>query len=53
MFRPLQGVDNSISIGRIERRYKSLQTYDTNKTGRGVLMLALKRADVDSEWKQE
>ena len=30
MFRPLQGVDNSISIGRIERRYKSLQTYDTN-----------------------
>ena len=30
MFRPLQGVDSSISIGRIERRYESLQTYDTN-----------------------
>ena len=30
MFRPLQRVDSSISIGRIERRYRSLQTYDTN-----------------------
>ena len=30
MFRPLQGVGSSISIGRIERRYESLQTYDTN-----------------------
>ena len=29
MFRPLQGVDSSISVGRIERRYESLQTYDT------------------------
>ena len=29
MFRPLQGVDSSISIGRIERRYESLKTYDT------------------------
>ena len=25
-----RGVDSSISIGRIERRYESLQTYDTN-----------------------
>ena len=30
MFRPLQGVDSSISIGRIERRYESLQTYNTS-----------------------
>ena len=30
MFSPLQGVDSSISIGRIERRYESLQTYDRN-----------------------
>ena len=30
MFRPLQGVDSSISIGRIERIYESLKTYDTN-----------------------
>ena len=30
MFRPLQGVDSSISIGRIERVYESLKTYDTN-----------------------
>ena len=30
MFHPLRGVDSSISIGRIERRYESLQTYDTN-----------------------
>ena len=30
MFRPLQGVDSSISIARIERRYESLQTYYTN-----------------------
>ena len=30
MFRPLQGVDSSISIGRVEKRYESLQTYDTN-----------------------
>ena len=30
MFRPLQGVDSSISIGRIEMRYESLQTYDAN-----------------------
>ena len=30
MFRPLQGIDSSISIGRIERRYESLQIYDTN-----------------------
>ena len=27
MFRPVQGVDSSISIGRIERRYESLQVY--------------------------
>ena len=26
----VQGVDSSISIGRIERRYESLQTYNTN-----------------------
>ena len=30
MFRPLQGVDSSISIGRIKRIYESLKTYDTN-----------------------
>ena len=30
MFRPLQGVDSSISIGRIERIYENLKTYDTN-----------------------
>ena len=30
MFRPSQGVDGSISIGRIERIYESLKTYDTN-----------------------
>ena len=30
MFQPLQGVDSSISIGRIERIYESLKTYDTN-----------------------
>ena len=30
MFRPLQGVDSSISIGRIERICESLKTYDTN-----------------------
>ena len=30
MFLPLQGVDSSISIGRIERIYESLETYDTN-----------------------
>ena len=30
MFRTLQGVDSSISIGRIKRRHESLQTYDTN-----------------------
>ena len=30
MFRPLQGVDSSISIGRIERMHESLKTYDTN-----------------------
>ena len=29
MFRPLQGVDSSIGIGRIEWRYEGLQTYDT------------------------
>ena len=30
MFRPLHCVDSSISTGRIERRYESLKTYDTN-----------------------
>ena len=30
MFHPLQEIDSSISIGRIEKRYESLQTYDTN-----------------------
>ena len=30
MFRPLQRVDSSISIGRIERIYESFKTYDTN-----------------------
>ena len=28
MFRPLQGVSSSISIGMIEWRYEGLQTYD-------------------------
>ena len=28
MFRPLQGIDSSISIGRIGRRHESLQTFD-------------------------
>ena len=30
MSRPLQGVDSSISIGRIERIYESLKTFDRN-----------------------
>ena len=30
MSHPLHGVDSSISIGKIERRYESLQTYDRN-----------------------
>ena len=30
MFLPIQGVNSSISIGRIEKRDESLQTYDTN-----------------------
>ena len=30
MFRPLQRVENSISIARIEKRYERLQTYDIN-----------------------
>ena len=30
MFHPLQGVNSSISIGKIERRYQSIQTYNAN-----------------------
>ena len=37
MFGPLQGVDSSISIGKIERRYESLQTCDIFYIGQNLI----------------